>query len=125
MRQFVARVLVGAAALAVATWVVSGIYLRSDKFLTQVATLIVVALIFGFLNMFLKPVIKVFGCAFYVLTLGLFAFVVNGLLLWLTSWVADQWNLPFHVDGFWAAFWGALIVGIVSWALNLFVRDDK
>ncbi|GAA3224284.1 phage holin family protein [Actinocorallia longicatena] len=123
--QFLLRVVVGAASLAVATWIVDGIDITSDKFSTQVLTLLIVSAIFGFLNVFLKPIIKIFGCAFYVVTLGLFAFVVNGCLLWLTSWVADQWNLPFHVDGFWPAVWGALIVGIVSWGLNLFVRDER
>jgi len=85
----------------------------------------VVALIFGIINATLKPLIKVVGCAFYVLTLGLVALVVNGLLLWLTSWVAGKLSLPFHVAGFWAAFWGAIIVGLVSWVLNLFIRDKR
>ena len=51
--------------------------------------------------------------------------VVNGLLLWLTSWVAGKLSLPFHITGFWAAFWGAIIVGLVSWVLNLFIRDKR
>ncbi|MEO5874634.1 MAG: phage holin family protein [Streptosporangiaceae bacterium] len=118
------RLIVGAAALGVATWWVDGIRLTSDKFLTQVATLLAVALVFGVLNTFLKPIVKLFGCAFYVVTLGLFAFVVNGCLLWLTSWIAGQWDLPFHVDGFWPAVWGAIIIGVVSWLLNLFVKDE-
>jgi len=84
-----------------------------------------VAVIFGLINAFLKPLIKVVGCAFYVLTLGLIALVVNGLLLWLTSWVAGKLNLPFHVTGFWPAFWGAIIVGLVSWLLNLLIGDNR
>ena len=84
-----------------------------------------VALIFGIINATLKPLIKVVGCAFYVLTLGLVALVVNGLLLWLTSVIAGELSLPFHVTGFWAAFWGAIIVGLVSWLLNLFIRDNR
>jgi putative membrane protein len=84
-----------------------------------------VALIFGIINATLKPLIKVVGCAFYVLTLGLIALVVNGLLLWLTSWIAGKLSLPFHVAGFWAAFWGAIIVGLVSWVLNLFIGDKR
>jgi putative membrane protein len=63
------------------------------------------------------------GCLFYVLTLGLIALVVNGLLLWLASWVADKLSLPFHITGFWAAFWGALIVSVVGWLLGVLVPD--
>jgi putative membrane protein len=76
------------------------------------------------INGVLKPIIKTVGCAFYVVTLGLLALVVNGLLLWLASYVCGLLTLPFHITGFWPALWGALIVGIVSWLLNLFVSDD-
>ncbi|WP_344747508.1 phage holin family protein, partial [Streptosporangium vulgare] len=67
----------------------------------------------------LKPIIATLGCAFYILTLGLFALVVNAGLLLLTSWIAGKLSLPFHVDGFWAAFWGAIVIGLVSWLLDL------
>ena len=61
-----------------------------------------------------------------MLTLGLFAIVVNGLLLWLTSWIAvDQLHEPFHVTGFWAAVEGALIIGVGSWLIHLALREDK
>jgi len=123
--RFLLRVLVSAAALGVATWVVSGITLPAASGWSKAGTLLVVALIFGIINATLKPLIKVVGCAFYVLTLGLVALVVNGLLLWLTSWVAGKLSLPFHISGFWAAFWGAIIVGLVSWVLNLFIRDKR
>jgi putative membrane protein len=117
------RVLTTAVALAVATAAVPGIELRAGTTLSKAATLVVVALIFGLVNAFLKPIAKTLGCLFYVLTLGLIGLVVNGLLLWLTSWVAGQLSLPFHITGFWAAFWGAIIVGIVGWVLNMFVGD--
>jgi putative membrane protein len=123
--RFLLRVLVSAAALAVATWAVSGITLPAASGWSKTGTLLAVALIFGIINATLKPLIKVVGCAFYVLTLGLAALVVNGLLLWLTSWVAGKLSLPFHITGFWAAFWGAIIVGLVSWLLNLFIRDQR
>ena len=123
--RFLLRVLVSAAALGIATWVVSGITLPAASGWSKAGTLLVVALIFGIINATLKPLIKVVGCAFYVLTLGLVALVVNGLLLWLTSWVAGKLSLPFHISGFWAAFWGAIIVGPVSWVLNLFIRDKR
>lgn len=117
------RVLITAVALAVATAVVPGIELRAGTTLSKVATLVVVALIFGVVNAVLKPIAKTVGCLFYVLTLGLIGLVVNGLLLLLTSWVAGKLSLPFHITGFWAAFWGAIIVGVVGWLLNLFVGD--
>ena len=119
------RVLVSAAALGVATWAVSGIELTAGSGWSRVGTLLAVAVIFGLINAFLKPLIKVVGCAFYVLTLGLIALVVNGLLLWLTSWIAGKLNLPFHVTGFWPAFWGAIIVGLVSWVLHLLIGDNR
>ena len=123
--KFLLRVLVSAAALGVATWAVSGIELLAGSGWTRVGTLLAVALIFGLINATLKPLIKVIGCAFYVLTLGLAALVVNGLLLWLTSVIAGDLTLPFHVTGFWPAFWGAIVVGLVSWLLNLLIGDDR
>ena len=123
--RFLLRVLVSAAALGVATWAVSGITLPAASGWSKTGTLLAVALIFGIINATLKPLIKVVGCAFYVLTLGLAALVVNGLLLWLTSVIAGDLTLPFHVAGFWPGFWGAIIVGLVSWVLNLFIRDNR
>ena len=117
--------LVSAAALAVATWAVPGIHLLAGSDWTKAGTLVGVSLIFGVINAVLKPLIKLIGCAFYVLTLGLAALVVNGLLLWLTSVVAGDLTLPFHVTGFWPAFWGAIIVGLVSWLLHLIIGDER
>jgi putative membrane protein len=117
------RVLVAAAALGVATALLPGIELPAGSTLSKVLTLIVVALIVGVVNAVLKPIVKTIGCLFYVLTLGLIGLVVNGLLLWLSSWVAGKLSLPFHITGFWPAFWGAIIIGVVGWVLNL-VFDD-
>jgi putative membrane protein len=117
------RVLASAVALFVAAAVVPGIEVRAGTTLDKVTTLVVVALIFGVINAVLKPIAKTVGCLFYVLTLGLFAFVVNGLLLWLTSWVAGKLSVPFHITGFWAAFWGAIIVGLVTWLLSLLIPE--
>jgi putative membrane protein len=125
MMKVLLRVLISAAALFVATALVPGIELRAGTTLSKVGTLIVVALIFGVVNAVLKPIVKTIGCLFYVLTLGLIGLVVNGLLLWLSSWVAGKLSLPFHITGFWPAFWGAIIVGVVGWLLNLFVGDRK
>ena len=121
--RFLLRVLASAAALAVATAVVPGIELQTASLGSRILTLIGVALIFGVVNAVLKPIVKTVGCLFYVLTLGLVGLVVNGLLLWLTSWVAGKLRLPFHITGFWPAFWGAIIVGVVGWLLGILVRD--
>ena len=124
--RFLLRVLASAAALAVATAVVPGIELQAASLTSRILTLVGVALIFGVVNAVIKPIVKIVGCIFYVLTLGLIGLVVNGLLLWLTSWVAGKLNLPFHITGFWPAFWGALIISVVSWLLGILVRDpDK
>jgi putative membrane protein len=123
--RFLLRVVVSAAALAVATWAVPGIQLLAGSDWSKTGTLLGVSAIFGVINAILKPLIKVIGCAFYVLTLGFAALVVNGLLLWLTSVVAGDLTLPFHVTGFWPAFWGAIIVGLVSWVLHLIIGDER
>jgi putative membrane protein len=119
------RFLVIAAALGVAAWLVPGIVLTGHSHVAKVETLLIVAVIFGVINILLKPIIKTVGCAFYVLTLGLFAIVVNGLLLWLASYVVyNKLHQPFHVTGFVAAVEGALIVGVVSWVLHLILGED-
>jgi putative membrane protein len=119
-------VIVAMAALGVAAWLVPGIVLSGHNTTAKAETLLIVALVFGVINAVLKPVIKAVGCAFYVLTLGLIAILVNGLLLWLTSYIAyDKLHEPFHVTGLLAAVEGALIVGIVTWLLHLALPDEK
>jgi putative membrane protein len=119
------RFLVIAAALGVAAWLVPGIVLTGHNHVAKVETLLIVAVIFGVVNIALKPIIKTVGCAFYVLTLGLFALVVNGLLLWLTSYIAfDRLHEPFHVTGFVAAVEGALVVAVISFIAHLVIPDD-
>jgi len=118
------RILIPAAALGIAHLLISGIELTGSSGLSKAGTLILVALIFGVVNAVLKPIVKTIGCLFYVVTLGLIGLVVNGLLLWLCSWIAGKLSLPFHITGFWPAFWGAIIVGVVGWVLNL-VFDEN
>jgi putative membrane protein len=119
------RLLVIAAALGVAAWLVPGIVLTGHDHLAKVETLLIVAVVFGVINVLLKPLIKTVGCAFYLLTLGLFAIVVNGLLLWLTSYIAyDKLHEPFHVTGFVAAVEGAIVVAVISFVAHLVIPDD-
>ena len=119
------RVLITAVALFVAAEVVPGIQLLASSTPSKVTTLVVVALIFGVANAVLKPIVKTLGCVFYVLTLGLIGLVVNALLLWLTSWVAGKLSEPFHITGFWPAFWGAIIVGVVGWLLSITLGENR
>jgi len=118
------RLGISALAVWIATLVLPGITLGGASAGEKVFTVLAVAVIFGLVNAVLRPIIKTVGCMFYVLTLGLAAVVVNALLFWLTSWIAQQLDLPFQVAGFWPdAVLGALLVGVVSWVLNMLVRD--
>jgi putative membrane protein len=120
------RLAIIAVSLWIATLVIDGIRLTTESVSGKVGTLLAVAVIFGLVNAVLRPIIKVIGCGLYVLTLGLIAIVVNGLLFMLTSWIAGQFDLPFHVDDFWpSAVLGALLVGAVSWLLNMLVPDGS
>jgi putative membrane protein len=121
---FLIRLAITAIALWVTTLIVPGVEVTGRSGADTALTLIVVALIFGVVNAVLKPVIKVFGCVFYLLTLGLFALVVNALLFLLTDWIARGLDLSFHVNGFWAAFWGAIVMAVVSWLITIVVPDS-
>jgi putative membrane protein len=123
--RFLIRTLVTAFALWIAVLLVSGIEVTGSSTWRNTLTLLAVAVIFGVVNAILKPLIKLFGCCLYIVTLGLIAFVVNALLFLLVGWLADQLNLPFEVEGFWSAFWGAIIVGVVSWIINLVIPEPK
>ena len=119
----VIRIVSTAIGLWIATLVLSGITLDTPSTLKKIGTLLLVAIIFGVVNAVIRPIIKAVGCAFYLLTLGLIALVVNGLLFLLTSWIAGLLHLPFHVQGFLTAVLGALIVGVISWVINAVVPD--
>ena len=117
------RIAVVAVALWVATLVVPGIAVTATAPALRIGTLVGVAIVFGVVNAVVKPVVKLLGCAFYVLTLGLFALVVNALLFLLVGYLADAVGLPFRVDGFAAAFFGAIVVGVVSFVLHVAIPD--
>ncbi|CAM5739217.1 hypothetical protein [Streptomyces afghaniensis 772] [Streptomyces afghaniensis] len=123
MMNFVVKTIANAGALAVAVWLLDKITLTGDSTGKKAGTLIVVALIFGLVNFLVKPVVKLLSLPLLILTLGLFTLVVNALMLLLTSWLADQVNLSFHVEGFWTAVLGGLIISVVSWALHVVLPD--
>ena len=117
---FLTRLLVNAVALWVATRIVPGV-----TFVGAWLPFLGVALVFGVVNAFIRPVAKILTFPLIILTLGLFALVVNGLMLWLTSSLSAALGLGFHVRGFWAAFWGGLVVSLVSTILSLLVADSS
>jgi putative membrane protein len=118
--HFTIRLLISAAALWVATRFVPGVT-YTGGWLPFVG----VALVFGVVNAFVRPVAQVLTFPIVIVTLGLFLLVINGLMLWLTSTLSDALGLGFHVEGFWAAFWGALVVSIVSGMLSVLVKADE
>ena len=117
------RIAVVAVALWIATLVVPGIAVTAAEPAIRIGTLVGVAIVFGVVNAVVKPVVKLLGCAFYILTLGLFALVVNALLFLLVGYLADAVGLPFTVDGFVPAFFGAIVVGVVSFVLHVVIPD--
>jgi putative membrane protein len=102
-------------AVMVAAHIVQGIHYDS------LGGLVVAAFILGILNMFLRPVLLLFSLPFLILTLGLFVLVINALLLYLVGSLLKS----FHVDSFWAAFWGALIISVVSLLVHSFLGGDR
>lgn len=123
MMNFLVKTLANAGALAVAVWLLDKITLTGDGTGKKALTLLLVALLFGLVNFLVKPVVKLFSLPLLILTLGLFTLVVNALMLLLTSWLADKLDLSFHVEGFWTAVLGGLIISVVSWALNVVLPD--
>ena len=117
------RVAVVAVSLWIATLIVPGIDNTAGTTAARWGTLVAVAIIFGVVNAVLKPLIKVVGCPFYVLTLGLIGLVVNALLFLLVGAIADAVGLPFQVGGFGAAFFGAIVVGLVGFVLHFLIPD--
>ena len=118
--QIIWRLLINAAALWAATRITPGISFDGDWW-----TLLIVALIFGVLNVSVRPLLWFMTLPLLIVTLGLFTFVLNALMLWLTGVVSEWLGLGFHVDGFGAAFLGALVVSVVSFMLSLFVGANR
>jgi len=122
--RILVKLVITAAAVWAAALLIPGIHVHTHSTAGKAGTLLLVALIFGIINTVLKPIVKTVGCLAYVVTFGLISIVVNGLLFWLTSYVAGKLTVPFHVSGFEPAVLGALFVGVVSWVLSL-ILDRK
>lgn len=123
MTKFLIRWGITAVAVAIAAWIVPGISVGEPH---RVWTVILVALVLGLVNAFIRPILAVLSCGLIVLTLGLFTLVLNGLMLWLASYITTEGlGLDFRVDGFWNAVLGALIISVVSVVVATFVRDKR
>lgn len=107
-------------ALFLAARIVPGIHAARNSW----ALFAIMAVILGLVNAIVRPVLKLLSCPLIILTLGLFVLVINGVTLWLASAIAVNWfHVGFYVHGFWAAFWGALLVSVISVAANLIVGE--
>jgi putative membrane protein len=123
--KLVVRLVANALALALAAWLLSGITVTASTTLNKVLTIVVVAAVFGVVNAVVKPVAKTVGCLLIALTLGLMLLVINALMLLLTSWICGKLGVGFHVDGFWTAVLGGLILSIVSSALYSLLGGNR
>jgi putative membrane protein len=128
MGAFVIRAAVTGFALWLVTHVVHGLsFVGGDTRLQRVGVIFVVAVIFGLVNAFIKPVVQILSIPLYILTLGLFHIVVNALMLWITAWITENtthWGLA--IDHFWwTAIWAAVVLSIVGWVLSLVVRTAR
>ena len=121
--RLILRLLATAVALAVAAWLVDGISVGPGTDTERALTLLGVAVIFGLVNAIVRPILRLLTLPLVVLTLGLFLLVLNALMLLLTEWIAEQFDLAFQVDGFWSAVLGALIITVVSFLINIVLPD--
>src|SRR5580765_7088306 len=114
------RLLINTAALWVAVRFIPGISFSGNPVL-----LLGVALVFGVVNTIVKPIVTLLSLPAVLLTLGIFLFVINALMLWFTGWLSTSLGLGFHVEGFGAAFLGGIVVALVAWVLSMFLDQQK
>lgn len=122
MQRLLLRWLINAAALyvAVGTGWIPGIVPQN----TAWWAILGLGLVYGVVNGLVRPLLKFVTCPLILLTLGLFTLIINTALFWLTGWLGQFFDIGFTVAGFWPAFWGGLVVGIVSAVLTLLLRDE-
>lgn len=120
MRPLLTRWLINTLAIYVAVRVVPGVQYTGGP-----VGFLMVALLFGLVNATVRPLLSLLTCPLVLLTLGLFLFVINAMMLLLTGWLSSQFNLGFQVDGFWPAFWAGLLIGLVSLFLSIVVGEKE
>jgi putative membrane protein len=126
MGPFLLRAALTGLALWIVTLFVHGLtFVGGDTKLERVGIIFVVAVIFGLVNAFIKPIVQILSIPLYILTLGLIHIVINAFMLWITAWITEHtthWGL--RIDHFWwTAIWAAIVLSVVSWVLSLVVRD--
>ena len=114
------RWIISALALFAAAYFVPGIRVEGANAWTVYALM---ALILGLVNALVRPILRLLSCPFIILTLGLFLLIINGVSLFIAARIAGALGVGFYVDGFQAAFLGALVVSVVTFFLNLFIKD--
>ena len=122
MIDILIRFVISAIAFFAADLVVPGIRFEGPNILLAY---IVVPLVFGLVNAILKPIVAIFTCFIMIITLGLFTFVINALMLLVTAWAAQQLGFGFYVDGFISALFGSIIISLVSTILAMVQRNNK
>lgn len=120
MRPLLIRWLINTLAIYVAVQVVPGVQYTGGP-----VGFLMVALLFGLVNATVRPLLSLLTCPLVLVTLGLFLFVINAMMLLLTGWLSAQFNLGFRVDGFWPAFWAGLLIGLVSLFLSIMVGEKQ
>ncbi len=122
--RFLIRIIINALALWFTTFIVNGVTVKpyAPGEVPTILTYLLIALIFGVVNGILGTFIRVVAFPLYVLTLGLLALVVNALLLLLVAWISSLMGFGLYIDGFWAGFWGAIVLAIISWLMGLILR---
>ena len=121
--KLVLRWAIMAVALGITTWIMPGIRIEGTSGWIAVALM---AVILGLLNATLRPLLNFLACGFVILTLGIGALFINGFVMWLSSWIAVNWfGIGFVIDGYWPAFWGGIICGVISWLLSAFLVDHE
>jgi len=120
MRSLLIRWLINTLALYLAVQAVPGVDYRGGA-----AGLLVVAAVFGLVNATLRPLLTFLTCPLVLVTLGLFLFVINAMMLLFTGWLSARFDLGFRVAGFWPAFWAGLLISLVSLFLSLMVGEKE
>jgi len=128
--RFLSWLVTTAVALAVATLLIDGIYFTGpthgqEEIKHKLVPLLLVALIFGVVTSFVKPVLTLLSIPFIILTLGLFLLVINAALLLLTSWAADKLDIGFEVTDFWPAVGGAIVITVVTWIVDGLIGEQR
>lgn len=122
--SLIVRLLISAASLFAADWLLPGISGPSINNLDGILQILIIALIFGLVNAIIRPIISLLSCPLQILTLGLFTFVINAAMLWLTGVISQTVGIPFVVDGPINALLGSIVVSVVSIILSILIPDS-